>query len=146
MTIHEPAFPFARELREQHDALRAVVRWFLAEAGRKPGGPAQHARGLELLRLFRDELHHHFRFEEQGAFQDGMSSRDRSIRGWTQELVRQHRDFEARLDALLGDLERSPAAGGVPAALLAKLANLLGALRRHDAEENALLRWVAGGS
>lgn len=146
MTIHEPAFPFARELREQHDALRAVVRWFLAEAGRKPGGRAQHARGLELLRLLRDELHHHFRFEEQGAFQDGLSSGDRSIRAWTQELVRQHRGFEERLGALLCELERSPESGGVPAALLAKLATLLGALRRHDAEETALLRWVAGSS
>ena len=32
MAAPELKFPFARELQEQHDALRAAVRWFRAEA------------------------------------------------------------------------------------------------------------------
>lgn len=134
------SFPFAQELREQHDALRAVVRWFQAEIG--AGAPAARAEAREFLRVLSEQLAEHFRYEELAGLGGALDSRDPRLRIWAQELVRQHRAFEVRTGALRRQLEEAPGEG-LPAPLIAELGELFAGLRRHDAEENALLTWIA---
>jgi hypothetical protein len=146
MSEGELGFPFARELREQHDALRAVVRWFQAELGPEPArepGRAAHAR--DFLCEFREQLVRHFRFEELNGFEGALGSDDPEVQAWARELVRQHHAFERELTGFLEQLELSPAGSSVPDPLLGELAAFFGALRRHDAEENALMLWISRG-
>ncbi len=146
MATAELKFPFARELQEQHDALRAAIRWFRAEAEQeRPCGNAGRGDPREFLRVFREQLSLHFRFEELNGFEGGVGSHDPEIQRWTQELIRQHRAFEVRLNALLLRLEESGDDPGIPAPLLSELGVFFGDLRRHDAEENALLLWISRG-
>jgi len=145
MATPELKFPFARELKEQHDALRATVRWFRSEVeqGRSngSGGPV----GDAFLRLFHEQLVKHFRFEELHGFEGGSGSNDPEIQGWTLELFRQHHDLEERLGALIARLEESGSVREIPAPLLTELDAFFAALRQHDAEENALLSWISRG-
>ena len=144
MAAADLKFPFARELQEQHDALRTAVRWFRAEAERSHSSESGRVDAGEFLRVFREQLVQHFRFEELNGFEGGVGSHDPEIQRWTQELIRQHRAFEERLDALLLRLE-GPNARKLSAALLTELGAFFGDLRRHDAEENALLLWISRG-
>lgn len=146
MATADLKFPFARELREQHDALRTALRWFCAEAeqGRPRGGAAGNA-AFEILRVIRDQLIQHFRFEELNGFEGGLGSHEPEIQRRVQELVSQHRAFEARLDGCLDRLGRSGTEPAIPAPLLTDLAAFLVDLRRHDAEENALLLRISRG-
>lgn len=139
----ELKFPFARELREQHDALRAAVRWFRALAERSGSSESGRADAREFLRVFRDQLVQHFRFEELNGFEGGVGSHDAEIQRWIQELMRQHRAFEGRLDGLLLRLKESGNDQWIP--LLTELGAFFGDLRRHDAEEDALLLWISRG-
>jgi hypothetical protein len=127
------AFPFERELREQHDALRAFVRWLEAELVR-PGS----LDVLALLETFGAELARHFRFEEENGLTDAFGSHGPEIRRWSAELVGQHSVLEERLRAIRRSLEGAPA-GVVVRPPLAEIAEFCDALRRHDAEENAFL-------
>lgn len=146
MTAPELRFPFAHELQEQHDALRAAVRWFQAELDPgRPGGPAARGAAREFLRVFREQLIRHFRFEELNGFEGGVGSHDPEIQRWTQELIRQHHAFEERMSALEQRLEEAGEGQAVPEPLLAELGAFFSALRRHDAEENALLLWISQG-
>lgn len=146
MTTPELEFPFARELQEQHDALRVAVRWFQAEVEREqPTRAGERAEAREFLRVFREQLTQHFRFEELSGFGGGVGAHDPELQRWIQELIRQHRAFEERLDALLARLDATGNDAEIPAALLMELGAFLGALRRHDAEENALLLWISRG-
>jgi hypothetical protein len=142
----ELGFPFARELREQHDALRTAVRWFQAELGaqraREPGRAA-HAR--DFVREFREQLVQHFRFEELNGFEGAFGSDDPEVQGWARELIRQHHAFERELSGLLEQLELCPAGAAVPGRLLGELAAFFGARRRHDAEENAFMLRISRG-
>ncbi len=97
------------------------------------------------LRVFREQLVQHFRFEELNGFEGGFGSHDPEIQRWTLELIRQHHEFEARLSAILVRLQESASERGVPAAVLADLGAFFLDLRRHDAQENALLLWIARG-
>ncbi len=146
MSDAELKFPFARELEEQHDALRAAVRWFQSEleAGRA-GGRDVRREAREFLLVFREQLVQHFRFEELNGFEGGFGSDDPELQRWTRELVRAHHEFEQRLVALLSRLEQAGAGPELPEPWLGELRVLLGDLRRHDAEENALLLWIARG-
>lgn len=142
----ELKFPFARELEEQHDALRAAVRWYQSEleTGIAEGrdGPRE---AREFLLVFREQLVQHFRFEELNGFEGGFGSDDPELRRWTQELVRQHHAFELRLVALLSRLDQVATSRELPEDWSAELRALLSDLRRHDAEENALMLWIARG-
>ena len=145
MSDAEPKFPFARELEEQHDALRAAVRWFETElgSGRSEGRSGARA-AREFLVPFREQLVGHFRFEERGGLASGFGSDDQGVRSWTQELVRQHHELEQRLDALLVHPGQDGGSAGRDA-WQAELLAFLGALRRHDAEENSLMLWISRG-
>ncbi|NOT32320.1 MAG: hemerythrin domain-containing protein [Planctomycetes bacterium] len=146
MAIPELCFPFARELQEQHDALRAAVRWFQAEVEpAQPALAAERVNAREFLRVFREQLTQHFRFEELSGFEGGVGAHDPEIQRWTQELIRQHRAFEEHLDALSARLDATALDAGIPAVLLTELGAFFGALRRHDAEENALILWISRG-
>lgn len=146
MTTPELKFPFARELKEQHDALWATVRWFRSEVEQgRSSGPGEYVDEGAFLRVFREQLVQHFRFEELNGFEGGCGSHDPEIQRWTLEFIRQHHAFEERLDALLVRLEEPGSDGEIPAPLLTELGAFFGDLRRHDAEENALLLWVSRG-
>ena len=142
----ELKFPFARELEEQHDALRAAMRWFDSELEADiAAGRDERRKAGEFLLVLREQLVQHFRFEELNGFEGGFGSDDPELRRWTQELVRQHHAFERRLDALLSPLEQSGPGPGLPEDWLVGLRALLADLRRHDAEENALMLWIGHG-
>jgi hypothetical protein len=145
MVGDELRFPFAGELREQHDALRTTMRWFQAELDRGEGERLGCARASEFLRVFREQLVEHFRFEELSGFEGGVSSPDSEIQHWTAELMRQHQALEGRLRALLEHLGGVHADEALPAPLLAELRAFFSSLRRHDAEENALILWISQG-
>lgn len=146
MTALELEFPFSRELREQHDALRAAARWLQAELEQeRAGGRAARGDARDSLRVFREQLVQHFRFEERNGFEGGVGSHDPEIQRWTLELVRQHHALEERLDALLSRPEESGSEPGITAPWLTELRAFFAALRRHDAEENALLLWISRG-
>ena len=145
MDSPEFRFPFASELREQHDALRTAIRWFQAELARGPGERLECARAFQFLRMFREQLVEHFRFEELSGFEGGVSSPDSQIQALTQDLMRQHQGLEKDLLALLERLESMRAQEELPAPLLAWVRSFFSALRRHDAEENALILWISQG-
>jgi hypothetical protein len=145
MPEREPSFPFAGELREQHDALRATLRWFQAELEGTPAGRLGCAPASEFLRVFREQLVEHFRFEELSGFEGGASSPDSEIQNWTAELMRQHRALDERLQGLRRRLAEQDQQGAVPVPLRAELRAFFSALRRHDAEENALILWISQG-
>ncbi len=134
----ELSFSFGRELREQHDAVRATARWLQAELDRAADlHEESFVHGP--LRAFRHELGEHFRFEERGGFGGACASSDPEIRACCGRLLRQHGEFERRLDALLMRLESLHGLGQVlPPELLADLRCFFDDLARHDAEENAL--------
>lgn len=146
MSDTELKFPFARELEEQHDAMRAAMRWLQAEVGpERKGPPCSPREARALLHPFREQLVLHFRFEERNGFQGGFASDDPEVQRWTQELVRQHHEFEQRLGALVGRLDRIGDGAKITDDWLVELQALLRALRRHDAEENAVLLWISRG-
>jgi hypothetical protein len=145
MEAPELAFPFAGELHEQHAALRTAIRWLQAELASPDADRRTRARALEFLSVFREQLVQHFRFEELSGFDGGAFSSDSEIQGWTQELMRQHHALEAQLGTLIGRLEADAGAEQVHTELLAELGDFFRALRRHDAEENALILWITQG-
>lgn len=134
----EHGFPFERELREQHDALRASVRWLAAEVDR-----GAELDLVALLDMFAGELVGHFRFEERHGLAEALGCPALEVRRWGAELVRQHGEMEQRLDELQRCVDALRAAGSARAFPRSELAALLTAIRRHDAEENALLHWLA---
>jgi hemerythrin HHE cation binding domain-containing protein len=131
------SFPFERELREQHDALRAFVRWLEAELER-PGA----LDVLALLETFGVELARHFRFEEENGLADAFGSRVPEIRRWGAELVRQHVVLGERLCEIRRCAEAARA-NGAGRSLDPDIAEFCTALRRHDTEENAFLLWYS---
>ncbi len=142
----ELRFPFARELREQHDALRATARWLLAEIERA-ADPHEESFVHGPLRAFRYELGQHFGFEEKSGFEGAFGSPDSEVQRRCGELVRQHRQFERRLDAILVRLDALQGLGQVlPPELRADLRCFFDDLRRHDAEENALAQQITYGA
>src|SRR5262245_37798545 len=106
----EVEFPFARELGEQHAAVRSTVKWLEIEIARsnRSGMPGEVA--VTTLHVFRVQMGEHFRFEERGGFDTGFGSDDADVLRRTAELVRQHRSLESRLDAILASIARAAAA------------------------------------
>jgi len=144
MTSPELKFPFARELQEQHDALRATVRWFQSEFD--PGrlrGQRRSGAASGFLREFREELIRHFRFEEQAGDQAETGWRDPDIQPRMQELARQHGAFEERLESLQRRLEAAGPESAIALPLLRELGGFFADLGRHEAEERALLRRIS---
>jgi len=142
MSAPELKFPFARELQEQHDAVRAAARWFQVDVEReRASGCVSGREALAFLQMFREQLIRHFRFEETNGFEGGLGSSDADIQRWARELVGQHRALEQRLDVLISRLE-SGDDRALPVPLLVEWRTFFGALHRHDAEENALLLWI----
>jgi hemerythrin-like domain-containing protein len=151
MTAHDLAFPFARELHEQHDALRTTARWIEAEVSRLRH--SQHREGFLLvpLRAFAHELGEHFRFEERHAF--GLRSgpdaqaalpgpaRHEALLAFTEE----HRVFERRLASILVRLQAGETLDSlVSPDILADLKGFFDDLRRHDARESAFVAHPEG--
>lgn len=146
MTAEELAFPFARELHEQHDALRTTARWIEAEVNRLRNCQNREGFLLVPLRAFAHELGEHFRFEERHAF--GLKEGPTSVRAEPHDpssqgvlaFAEEHRAFERRLATILVRIDSSDALDCViPADVLADLHCFFDDLRRHDARESAFV-------
>ena len=135
---HELQFPFALELREQHDAVRSTAKWLEVELERSSAAGESLDAVVETLRVFRTQLVEHFHFEERGGFEGSFGSADPVVRRRAGDLVRQHRALTARLDAALARDDRPRA----PADLVGELRLFFRALRQHDELEDALLQDV----
>lgn len=144
MAADDLAFPFARELSEQHDALRTTARWIEAEVHRLRHCQNREGFLLVPLRAFAHELGEHFRFEERHAF--GLSARPSPaaatgpIPAEVLGFVGEHRSFERRLATILVRVEAGEALDCVVAPdILADLHDFFDELRRHDARETAFV-------
>lgn len=138
----ELGFPFARELGEQHAAVRVTLRWIEAELARQASCSRLDDSLQRSLRTFRQELGEHFSFEERHGFEGGFDSPEPEIQRVTSRLVREHREFERRMDEILDQLGKSTTAAGAVAALHAFFDDV----RRHDAEESSLLLRIVHGA
>ena len=77
---NEIEFPFARELGEQHAAVRSTVKWLEIEIARSSPAGIPGEVAVTTLHVFRAQMSEHFRFEERGGFEAGFGSADMEIR------------------------------------------------------------------
>ena len=132
------AFPFSQEIAEEHDAIRATMRWIESELARTDEGAPKDCRPLlAILQGFAEHLAVHFEHEERGGFVGAQGLPDSAIRGEIAALVLEHRSFEGRLEALIETIEQARESS--PSVFAAPLCKLFADLRRHDALETVLL-------
>jgi hypothetical protein len=135
-------FPAGREIAEEHDAIRSVMRWIETELRRhmeSAEGERDLSAMLGPLRSFLSSLAEHFRFEEEsGVLPAAILVRENpeeNLRSWRE----QHQRILMRLNGSIRVLETATSDRPPPASFAGELRDVFADLRAHDAVENDLL-------
>lgn len=127
---------------QDHDALRAMVCDVKAGLDRlqcDPGGPEPAFAMRNALNQMRQRLERHFAREEAGW--SIAAGRDPSTERWVRSLTEQHRDFEARMRDMLGELDRCLGEStAISPGCDASIRALLTDLTAHELSEDRLLQ------
>ena len=141
--MEDERFDDETEIREEHSAIRALMKWIerdLAVEARSPEGISGRSALTGPLRSFREHLERHFEFEERcGVIEAALltfADAESLIHEWRQ----QHVILIRRIDACVETLERSARTGKpVGPEFAADLRGVFVDLRHHDALENRAL-------
>jgi hypothetical protein len=131
----------AARLEEEHGAFRRCVREIQAELDRRRQSRDLLGGGETLLAeidAFRDRLVRHFSFEERGWSRPEVAARcTPATQRWIEMLTRQHGEFLARIDSLIGELETAlTRRTSLPEFFDGELSSLLADLVRHEFSES----------
>lgn len=140
MKLERLDFPFARRIAEDHGTVRALMKWIEAELVRQCDHELQHDGPiLGPFRVLRDHLREHFRYEEGEGFLRELGARFPEEHDALRRLTAQHRNFEGRMEALVGELQEAARTDGrLEPRVVVDLRCLFQDLRQHDLEEERL--------
>jgi iron-sulfur cluster repair protein YtfE (RIC family) len=132
------------QIREEHAAIRGMIRGIEAELDRLRAHPAQLGdpwRLPELTGAFRERLERHFELEEGGGLLgDARQYYDERMQEQVHALIAEHRTFERRVERMVIEVgSRFVPPATVQACFDREFRKLVDDLSRHEAAENALL-------
>ncbi len=134
----------ARKLAEEHAVLRdqqQLISGRLDQWAADPAGEGARAEVAKTLGDFRDALRRHFEQEERGGFFEKDNVNNPSAGREFEGLLGEHREFERRIDALLGRVEEhSERSDPLPEALERDLRELVTDLAQHEQHEVGMLQ------
>jgi hemerythrin-like domain-containing protein len=136
----------AERLLQEHEVVRQIIHQLelLVEEGGLIGQDADWGRRLcTELAAFRQHLQRHFALEEEGGFLLDVVTHLPQATERVENLRREHREILQVIDELIHDSNLLAYGTGLPLVKFRhQILQVLSTIRRHEADENALVQRV----
>lgn len=137
MFAEQPVEAFEQAVEAQHHALRDILGELTPVLANSIWEPEELA---ELLKQLREHLREHFEVEEDGGyFHDALAILPQ-LRPQAVALQRQHAEYLATVERVLGRLAMEELAAETRRAIEVDLRKFVESMRKHDTDEVKLLQ------